>query len=120
MFKNRFLFVLSVFSVLLLAAAVSVSFTMNPTAEESGWPPKAIPVTGEEALSDYYQRHFERNRSAANSVGPSDHLTRHPELRGGMTTSVGVASQGSAIDECFDVSISELVRCREASQSASQ
>lgn len=122
MFKNRFLFVPGVLSVLLLGVAVTVSFAMYPTAEEVGWPARSIlvPVTGADALSDYYQRHSERNSSAVNSDGASDYFTRHPEMRGGLATFVVPASQGSTIDECFDVSISELAGCREASQSALQ
>jgi hypothetical protein len=71
--------------------------------------------------SDFYQRHLEWAGSIKNPVmsvtDDSDYLDyyqRHSELRElsdeDLTT--------TPLDECFDVSLSEVAACREASQAS--
>jgi hypothetical protein len=55
-----------------------------------------VPATGISESTDYYQR--------------------HPELGAGFAVTVDTISDRVPLDECFDVSISEVAACREASQ----
>jgi hypothetical protein len=122
MFKNRLILIAAVLLILFVSLAVSRPFSNAPKSTDlSGQrQPVAIPVTGAEQLSDYYQRHSERDASAKITADTSDYFARHPALRRGSAESVNPISQGAPIDECFDVSISELAACRAASQSASE
>ena len=76
-----------------------------------------------EAIAEYYQsveeaHHLQRGRAAdaARWTDLAEDYQSHPELRGGLTRTVETASEVAPIDECFDVSLSEVVACREASQ----
>jgi hypothetical protein len=122
MSKNRLPLIAAVLLILVVSLAVSRPFTNDPISTDlSAAPaPISVPVTGAEDASDYYQRHADRSNSGAAAVDMSDFFIRHPELRGEITESVKPASQSSPIDECFDVSVSELAACREASQSAAE
>jgi hypothetical protein len=88
MFKNRFLIVLGLLSMLLVATAVARPF-LTPKSV-------MIPVTGADYFSDYYQRHTERASNLQDMVIPRtgssespDYFQRHPELR---------VSAGSGVD----------------------
>lgn len=122
MFKNRLTPIAAVLLVLFVSLAVSRPLTNDPKSTDVGAAPEpiSVPVTGAEDASDYYQRHSERSNSATAAVDMSDFFMRHPELRGGIAESVNPVSQSSPIDECFDVSVSELAACREASQSTAE
>lgn len=122
MFKNRLTLIAAVLLVLFVSLAVSRPLSHAPKSTDLSGPPEPIivPVTGAEELSDYYQRHPERSAPAEIRVDTSDYFARHSALRRGLPTSVHTILPGSLIDECFDVSISEIAACREASQSASQ
>jgi hypothetical protein len=96
MFKNRFLVVIGVISLLLVTMAVStprshVLLGTDPGASDFyqrhpdwTWAINAqnavIPVTGELAFPDYYQRHLELSAQAVLGLGASDYFQRHPEL----------------------------------------
>jgi hypothetical protein len=69
-FKNRFLLVLSIVSLLLVSMAIS-SFRSNAPSS-----------TGIAAASDFYQRHPDWTWAipAAEVAAPSDYFQRHPEL----------------------------------------
>jgi hypothetical protein len=122
MSKNRLPLIAAVLLILVVSLAVSRPFTNDPISTDLSAAPAPISVlvTGAEDASDYYQRHSDRSNSGAAAVDMSDFFIRHPELRGEITESVNPASQSSPIDECFDVSVSELAACREASQSAAE
>jgi hypothetical protein len=94
MFKNRFSLIAIVLFILIVSLAVSSGFSNAP---------KSAP-----------------DAPAAVTVDTSDYFARHPALRLGLPTSTHTILPPSLIDECFDVSVSELAACREASQSASQ
>jgi hypothetical protein len=113
MFANRYFILLGSAALMLvillgvqrvLARPVAVSDMDSATQSYSAWALKvegaAIPATGNAESPDYYQR--------------------HPALRRGLPTSTHTILPPSRIDECFDVSISELAACREATQSDSQ
>ena len=138
MFKNRFILITAVLFVLLVSIAISNPFSKPPTPTDLSWPPRPviIPMTGANELSDYYQRHSERSISAGSAVDVSDYYMRHPELRiptesidlsdyyqrHSELRDIAAESADAALsrpphDECFDVSISEVADCREASQS---
>jgi hypothetical protein len=70
MLKNRVLFVLGVFSLLLVTMAVSRPFT-NAS------------IIAREGANDFYQRHRDWNRN----LEASDYYERHPELNG-LTASI--------------------------------
>jgi len=93
MFKNRFLLVLGIVSLLLVTMAVS-----NPAPDEREgasdfyqrhpdwtWVPRdqnvVSPVTGEAAFPDYYQRHPEQRIPVEISSDTTDYFFRHSELR---------------------------------------
>ena len=82
MFKNRFLIVLGLLSMLLVATAVARPFL---NVQESS-KPIAIPVNGD-YFSDYFQRHTERASNLQDMVIPRtgssespDYFQRHSEL----------------------------------------
>jgi hypothetical protein len=90
MFKNRFILIVAVLSLLLVTLAVSRPFSKAPASDLEGandfyqrhpdWNAEAasavIPVTGAIDLSDYYLR-----LEAMKSADASDYILRHPELR---------------------------------------
>lgn len=83
MFKNRFLIVLGLLSMLLVATAVSRPFL---NVQESRRP-VMIPLTNADYFSDYFQRHTERASNLQDMVIPrtsssesADYFQRHPEL----------------------------------------
>jgi hypothetical protein len=141
MFKNRFLLVLGVLSVLMVTMAISHPFASAPTVEERSEPPQAViaPPSDTANLSDYYDRHPElqaRGETVHLFDTAGDFYQRHPEwTSAGQNIAVPVTGASdyldyfqrhpeqpdamiSPIDECFDVSVSELAACREANQSA--
>ena len=143
MLKNRkfqmlFTMVLIVFAFLATIAAVNTS---APSKANLAWPPRPDfwPLresSAAEDLSDYYQRHSEQSARAAEAVDMtdyffrhpelqastisiadiSDYFLRHPELRSGLAEVVETASDGAPLDECYDVSLSEVTTCRKTSQ----
>jgi hypothetical protein len=138
MFKNRFLLVLGVLSVVMITMAISRPFAISPAAEKLSWPPRPViaPAVDANRLSDYYERHPEHNAPAATEGVldvAGDFYQRHPQWT--IALPVTGASEYldyhqrhseqrdagiSLSDECFDVSISELAACREASQSVAE
>ena len=74
MFKNRFLIVLGVVSLLLVTMAVSRPFSNSS-------------VTGAESANDFYQRHPDWNRKPE----ASDYYERHPELHGSAASVADIA-----------------------------
>jgi hypothetical protein len=74
MFKNRFLLVLSVFSLLLVTMAVSRPFS-------------SASVSSIEGANDFYQRHRNWNRN----LEASDYYERHPELSESATSMADIA-----------------------------
>lgn len=95
MFKNRFVLIVAV--LFLLLATLSVSGSISAASKP------ARPVIGPAASDSEY----------------ADYSQRHPELRSGLTASIHIASDQAPLDECFDVSLSEVAACREADQSPS-
>src|SRR5215211_7117504 len=100
MFKNRFLLVLGVVSLLLVTMAVS-----NPAADEREgasdfhqrhpdwtWTVNQqnaiIPVTGDSVFPDYFQRHPELTIPMESSLDTTDYFFRHPELRPSTAKSI--------------------------------
>jgi hypothetical protein len=92
MFKNRFILVLGVVSLLLVTMAVSKPFSAAPTAKELSWParPVIVRVAAANSATDFYQRHpdwtgtgngQEAAIPVASSLDLSDYYLRHPELR---------------------------------------
>ena len=96
MFKNRFLLVLGVISLLSVSLAVSYSHpdTLHPADQGASdfyqrhpdwtWTIKGqnavIPITGASAFPDYFQRHPELTVPSILGLGASDYFMRHPEL----------------------------------------
>ena len=92
MFKNRFLLVLGVIS--LLSVTMAVSYPRSTASQAASdfhqrhpnwtWavnaPNAAIPVTGDSAFPDYAQRHPELSVSPILGLRASDYFQRHPEL----------------------------------------
>jgi len=101
MFKNRFTLIAVTLFVLLVSLAIASPFSNASGSADLSWQPGPviIPVTGVNDLSDYHQR--------------------HSELRGVSAESVDTSLNRPQLDECFDVSLSEVAACREASQSPS-
>jgi len=97
MFKNRFILVLGVLSVLLVSMAVSNPFPRASSTADQGssdfyqrhpdWQWLAseqkaiIPLTGDAAFPDYHQRHPELSAPVEISIDTTDYFFRHPELR---------------------------------------
>jgi hypothetical protein len=96
MFKNRFLLVLGVISLLSVTMAVAypqsnASLAADQTDSDfyqrhPDWTwavndqNASMPVTGDSAFPDYYQRHLELSAPAVLGLGASDYFQRHPEL----------------------------------------
>jgi hypothetical protein len=96
MFKNRFLFVIGLVSLLLVTMAVATPRSQASLAADQGasdfyqrhpdwtWAINdqnvVVPVTGDSAFPDYYQRHLELSAPAVVGLGASDYFQRHPEL----------------------------------------
>jgi hypothetical protein len=103
MFKNRFLVVIGVISVLLVTMAVSNPRPSSSLPADLGasdfyqrhpdwtWvvnPQNAlIPVTGAPAFPDYFQRHPELSAPSVVGLGASDYFQRHPELSASVESS---------------------------------
>ena len=104
MFKNRFLLVLGVISLLSVTMAVSyprsnASSTADQAASDfyqrhPDWTwaindqHAVIPLTGDSAFPDYYQRHPELSMPAIIGLEASDYFQRHPELTAPTDASV--------------------------------
>jgi hypothetical protein len=104
MFKNRFLLVLGVISLLSVTMAISYPRSnASSTADQAGsdfyqrhpdwtWAVNdqnvVIPVTGDSAFPDYYQRHPELSVPAVLGLTASDYFQRHPELTAPAEASV--------------------------------
>lgn len=96
MSNNRFLLLIAVLSLLLVTIAALSPVSSDPVVsvegpsdfhqrhpELAGIKPDsgaAIPVTGRDAFSDYYERHREQIWGQR-EVDTSDYFLRHPELR---------------------------------------
>jgi hypothetical protein len=95
-FKNRFLLVLGVISILsvIMAGSYARPITSLPAdlagsdfyQRHPNWTwvvndqNAAIPVTSDSAFPDYHQRHPELSVSSIIGLGSSDYFQRHPEL----------------------------------------
>jgi len=78
MFKNRFLLILGILSMLLVTMAISRPFASAPVTAREGANDfyQRHPGWGRNlAASDYYERHSERNESGSSA----DFALRHPE-----------------------------------------
>jgi hypothetical protein len=94
MFKNHFLLILGALSLLLVALVVVEPLSKPVRLEEASdfyqrhpdwiWETNnennLIPMTGEAAFPDYYQRHPEQSAAADISVDTTDYVFRHQEL----------------------------------------
>jgi hypothetical protein len=96
MFTNRFLIVICVISLLLVTLAVSSprpSTSFAPAQGASDFHQRhphwtwvvnrqnaVIPLTGDSAFPDYFQRHPELSAPSVLGLGASDYFQRHPEL----------------------------------------
>ena len=95
MFKNRVLVVIGVISLLMVTMAVAAPHSHASLVTDQGasdfyqrhpewtWAvndQNIIPLTGDLAFPDYYQRHRELSVSPILSVGASDYFQRHPKL----------------------------------------
>jgi hypothetical protein len=96
MFKNRFLLILGVISLLLVTMAVAYPGSKDSLAADQAasdfyqrhpdwtWAVNdqkaVIPVTGDLAFPDYYQRHRELTALSIIGLGAPDYFQRHPEL----------------------------------------
>ena len=99
MFKNRFVIVIGVISLLLVTMAVSTprsNTSLNPDQAASDfyqrhpdwtWTVRPVNGVGNSASSDYFQRHPELTVPSVLGLGASDYFQRHPEL----TLSVGAS-----------------------------
>ena len=95
MFKNRFILVLGVLSLLLVTVAVSYPHSNAFFAADQGgsdfyqrhpewnWTiddeNSVVPVTGESAFPDYYQRHPELSAPVTITIDTTDYFFRHPQ-----------------------------------------
>lgn len=98
MFKNRFLLILGVLSLLLVAMAISNSLSIASSVRNAGasdfhqrhpewnWESQIAgdPVAGAVDFPDYYQRHPELRPAAGIVVDTTDYFLRHPELHTSM------------------------------------
>jgi hypothetical protein len=94
MFKNRFLLILGALSLLLLALAVVEPLSKPARLEAASdfyqrhpdwiWETSneniLIPLTGDAAFPDYYERHPGLSAAAEISVDTTDYVFRHQEL----------------------------------------
>jgi hypothetical protein len=145
MFKTRFTLIAAMLAVLLVSLAFSSPIASDPEAVDTSWPSRpdyshldekpVLSVSNEDYYqrhpelrpaeesavdtTDYFFRHLELQASTSFLADTSDYFVRHPELRSDLTASVETTSDGAPLDECFDVPVSELTACREASQSPS-
>lgn len=111
MFTNRFLLIISILSLLLVSLALAGRLSIPDTDYFQRHPYLRLAVGNSVDTTDYFFRHPE-----AKSLDLTDYFLRHPELRSGLTVSIDIASDHAPLDECFDVSLSEVAACREASQ----
>ena len=83
MFKNRFPLIIAALFVLLVSLAVVSPLSWAPESVDlSGTPGSVmIPATGANDLSDYHQRHAERQAGVEITIDTTDYFLRHPELR---------------------------------------
>jgi hypothetical protein len=103
MFKNRVLVVIGVISLLMVTMAVAAPHSNASLVTDQGasdfyqrhpewtWAvndQNVIPLTGDVAFPDYYQRHRELSLSAVRGLGASDYFQRHPELTAPAEASV--------------------------------
>ena len=138
MFKNRFLLIVAVLSLLLVTMAVSRPFSNASTSADLSWPqrPVIIPVTGANSLSDYHERHPDLSASAESTANSNDDFfQRYPGQWVSRAAGVAVPVTGSSaapdyfqrhpalnasanvpVDECVDVSMGELAACRRSVQ----
>ena len=134
MFTNRFTKIVAVIIIVTLALTTASMISAGPTAgnaveskekalreyhlgERYGVTSQDTANSVDLSASDFYQRHPEwtwtvRDTSVVIPVtGGSafpDYFQRHPELI--------ASAEHPLFDECFDVSLSELTKCRNASQ----
>ncbi|HEY9528369.1 MAG TPA: hypothetical protein VIR02_14850 [Anaerolineales bacterium] len=129
MFTNR---IFTVLVILVLAAVIVLTVreamatsavAPNPEEAPSIERSRSADTARWEAIAEYYQsveeaHNLQRGRAAdaARWTVLAHYYQSHPELRDGLTKTVETASEVAPIDECFDVSLSELDVCREASQ----
>ena len=113
MFKNRFILILGVISLMMVTVAVS-----RPVSTDS--------IPGVAGANDFYQRHPDWKIGIQSGVfsvtaplEASDYFQRHSELSSGLNASAQGPSGRVPLDECFDVSLSEAAACRAASESTS-
>jgi len=121
MLKNRkaqMLLVIALIATTLVASITAVKPTA-PSVADLSWEARPdfsagslpiVPVSGASEYSDYYQRHAALPAATTKSTDLTDYFRRHPELHRVLV---------EIVDECFDVSLSEVAACREASQSPS-
>ena len=129
MFTNRIFTVLvslalAAFIVLTVREALATSAVASNAEEALGIERSRSADTARwEAIAEYYQsveeaHSLQRGRAAdaARWTDLAEYYQSHLELRGGLARTVETASEVAPIDECFDVSLSEVAACREASQ----
>ena len=92
MFKNRFLLVLSLFSLLLVTMAVSRPFSNTS-------------VSNIEGANDFYQRHRNWNRN----LEASDYYQRHPELNGSAASIVDLTGDFALRHPEWTISVQSAV-----------
>jgi len=123
MFKNRFILVLGVLSLLLVTMAVSNPLSSASPARDQGasdfyqqhpdwmWAINdqnvVIPLTGDAAFPDYHQRHPELSVRVEASVDTTDYYFRHPEL-----SAAGVSTPLAASLETPGLACESPVDCR--------
>ena len=95
MFKNRFILILGLLSLLLVTMAVSRPFVKSPTAEALRWPsrPVIVHVLDNTLLSDYYER-----QAALKVVDAADFYQRHPDLVSIQQAAIPVTGSSEAAD----------------------
>lgn len=122
MFRKRFSLFAAMLVVVLVSLAVFRPSFIASTSAASNQPSNAglLPITGSNDRSDYHQRITQPDVSTRPAGDLSDYFLRHPGLPGGLTTAVDITGDRAPLDECFDVSLSEIAQCREASQSPSR
>lgn len=89
MLKSRNIQIIGITLLIIAAALVTVS-AIRPSAGASvdlSWPPRPDfsvliqkAAAGNQAASDYYERHREMNEQTVAKADTSDFLLRHPEL----------------------------------------
>jgi len=123
MFKNRFLLMLGVASLLLVTMAVSNPRSNASLAADQGasdfyqrhpdwtWAINdqnvVIPATGDSAFPDYFQRHPELSAPVAISIDTTDYFFRHPELRAFSTKSIDLTDYFFRHPELRSASVNE-------------